>query len=616
MLRSHVSAALGLLAAVAFLSGCSAREEAGLSLFDGKPARSMPADQKANYQEQMKAPIGAPAPPQFQDLHTGSAGPAGPAGPMAMGGASSPRPAPNLNGMPVAGSAPTPKPIVSPDMYVSSTYIGGSGERDRVEKLVREGVLVDGKRVKLEAFPHDYAQTFPIPTDRALNLVVDTERSKIVEQGEHTYLQVGLQAQKGEAPRRPPLNLALVLDRSGSMDDEGKMEYARLAAARLVDGLLPGDRFALVTFDDDAQLLVPSRRAGDRRAIQKKLAAIQPGDSTNIYDGLKLGYAEVAKHAAPDSVNRVLLLSDGEVTAGVQDEETFGKLVTQNAAREIQTTAIGLGVQYDERLMLGLAQEGRGNYHFIKDAGDAGRVFKKELEELTHTVAQAVRLRIVLAPGVGLVRVLGSRQLGAGETQELKTEEKRLDRKAYEELGIRTDRQRLKEEPGIKMLIPSFYRGDSHVVMLELAVPPGRGSRKLADVFLTYKDLPGRANRKLAAAAAIRYTPSRGEMVASVKRSVTKNLLGFRTGEVLTRAADLVGQGRYSEAVKLVDERMAVLGLAAKEWGDRDLDRDGRLLDRYRRVLADLGRGRTLASAELGEYVKKSLTYAGYELTR
>lgn len=508
------------------------------------------------------------------------------------------------------------KAVYNPNVYVTSTYLGGSGERDRVEKLVREGVLVDGKRVKLEAFSRNYAQAFTIPTKQALSLAVDTERSRIIQSGDHTFLQVGLQAQKGEAPRRPPLNVVLVIDRSGSMGSEGKMEQAKLAAARMVDGLTGHDSFALVAFDDSANLLVPSEPVQDRAALRRQIESLAPGGGTNIYDGLEIAYREVTKHATADTVNRVLLLSDGDVTAGTQDPAAFRTLAGENAARDIQTTTIGLGVQYNEELMLGLAQEGRGNYHFIKDAADAKAVFAKEMDELTHSVAVAVRLRIQLADGVGLVRILGSRQLTGAETQQAKTEEKRIDRKAYEELGIRTDRQKQKDEPGIKMLIPNFYRGDSHVVMLELVVPPGSGSRKLADVFLKYKDLARRGNQSVQASASIRYTPNRSEMIASVNRTVKKNLLGFQTGEALSQAAALIGEGRVADAVKLVDERMVVLGLAAKEWQDRDLDRDGRLLDRYKTVLSELGQNRQLASAELGQYVRKSLTYSGYELTR
>jgi len=516
------------------------------------------------------------------------------------------------------GSVPsdTWDPVYNPNAYLSSTYIGGSGERDRVEKLIREGVVVQGRRVRLEAFPRSYAQAFPIPTRTALNLIAGTERTKIVQQGDHTFLQVGLQAMKGEAPRRPPLNLALVIDYSGSMGDEQKLEFAKAAALRLVDRLHPDDVLSLVAFDDSARLLIPAGKVRDKARVKARIAALTPGSGTNIYDGLRLGHREARKFATPEAVNRVILLSDGEVTAGVSDPRQFEKLVAADVDHDIQTTAVGMGVAFNEELMLAIAREGKGNYHFIRDAADTQRVFAQELDELTHVVAKAIRLRIRLADGIGLVRVLGAATLDAEQARRVKVEEKKIDRKVYEELGIASNRQREPEEPGLKLLIPSFYRGDHHVVMLELAVPRGTGRRKVADVFLKYKDLVGKANRETRATVTVDYTPRREEMIASIDRNVKKNLLGFQTGETLSEAAALIERGRIAEAVRKLDERMVVLGVAAREWGDRDLDRDGRLLDRYKMVLAQLHRQPQLADSDLGQYLRKSLTYSGYTLTR
>src|SRR5205823_13182059 len=187
------------------------------------------------------------------------------------------------------------------------------------------------------------------------------------------------------------------------------------------------------------------------------------------YEGLHLGHREARMYAAPDSVNRVILLSDGEVTAGVSDLHQFEQLVSAAAEQDVQTTTVGVGVDFNEELMLAVAREGKGNYHFLRDAADTQRVFAQELEELTHVVAKAIRLRIRLADGVGLVRVLGASTLSSGETQQVKAEEKRIDRKVADELGIARNRQHEPDEPGLKLLIPSFYRGDHHVVMLELA---------------------------------------------------------------------------------------------------------------------------------------------------
>lgn len=515
-----------------------------------------------------------------------------------------------------AAITPKPRALRHPNLYLSNSYIGGSGARDRIEKLIRNGVLIDGKRVKLEAFPLSYAQAFPIPTRTALNLIADTERGKIVREGDHTYLQVGLQAIQGEAPRRPPLNVVLVIDCSGSMGQEGKLEAAKAAAIQLVERLRGNDILSVVTFDDNARILWPARKVGDTARLKREIAALAPGSGTNIYDGLKSSYAQAQRYAGREGVNRVILLSDGEVTSGVTDPVEFQRLAAAQVDREIQTTTVGMGVDFNEELMLAIAREGKGNYHFIKDGADTQTVFAKELEELTHVVARAVKLRVRLADGVGLVRALGATTLDEAQTRQVKAEEKKIDRKVYEELGIAANRQKEEDEPGIKLLIPNFYRGDHHLVMLEVAIPPGHGTRRVADVFLKYKDLVARANREANATVDVEYTPDRAAMIASIDRNVKKNLLGFQTGEALTEAASLISQGRVAEAARKIDERMVVLGVAAREWRDRDLDRDGALLDRYKTVLARLRERPQLAGAEFGQYLKKSLTYAGYTLTR
>ena len=520
---------------------------------------------------------------------------------------------------------PKPQAVYNPNMYVADTYIGGNGEHDRLAKLIQAGVLVDGRRVKLEAFTHNYAQAFPIPQYTALNLSADTVQSRIIQSGAHTYLQIGLQAMKGELPRRPPLNLALALDRSGSMRDEHKLEYAKAAAAKLVDSLTPADTFALVAFDDKADVLVPAQHVTDKARIRRLLNALQPGGGTNIYEGLSRAYAQVHKNVSLDGVNRVILLSDGQVTVGVNDPQRFHHLAATQVDADVETSAVGVGVEFNEDLMLSLARDGKGNYHFLKDGADTGQVFARELDELTHVVAKAVMLRVQLAPGVGLIRVLGAPVLDANQTAQVKADEKKMDVKVAEELGIASNRQHVPEEPGIKMLIPAFYRGDSHVVMLEIKVPPqneagsqsGPGAAcKIADVSVKYKDLTTMTNRSANTAVSVEYTVGRDDMIYSVNRAVKKNLLGFQTGEALTQSAALIDQGRVGEAIQKVDERRTVLNVAAQQWNDRDLQQDGALLDRYKSVLAQLNTRGQLAGGDFGQYLKRTLTYNGYQMTR
>ena len=295
---------------------------------------------------------------------------------------------------------------------------------------------MDGKRVKLEAFTNNYAQTFPIPQHTALSVSADTVQSKIITSGAHTYLQIGLQAMKGELPKRPPLNLALVIDRSGSMADEHKLEFAKSAAIQLVNSLAPSDTFALIAFDDSVNVLVPAQRVTNKAHIRHLISALQPGGGTNIFDGLSRAYQQVRKNVSAEGVNRVILLSDGQVTSGVNDPQQFHHLAASEVDQDIETSAVGVGVEFNEDLMLSLARDGKGNYHFLKDGADTQRVFAQELDELTHVVAKAVKVRVQLAPGVGLIRVLGAQTLDKTQTALVKKDEKKIDRKVAEELGI------------------------------------------------------------------------------------------------------------------------------------------------------------------------------------
>ena len=501
------------------------------------------------------------------------------------------------------------------DAWVSSTYMGGEGARERLAKLIDEGVMVGGEMVKLEAFTREYSQSFAVPTDRGLAVSALTERAKIVRQGGETYLQVGLQAINREAPERPPLNVCLVIDRSGSMSDAGKLEYARQAAVQVLKSLADSDTVAVVTYDDTVDVLAPATKASNRGSIIPKIEDLTPGGSTNIHAGLENGYAELRKHLSPQTLNKLILLSDGQVTAGIADPNEFARLCAGAFdGDDIETTSIGMGLDYDEQLMMAIAREGKGNYHFIRGAPAIGDILDDELEQLTQIVAKAVRLRIELADDVELLGILGSRELEDEEVAAVKHTERAQDERIRRELGITADREDIDDEPGIKMMIPQFAMGTSHVVMLQIKVPPGRGTREIATAHLKYKDIIFARNREEAAEATIEYTESQDAAYASIRQPVKKNELGFRTGEALKVAAALLQRGEYGKAAEVVDEQMAVLGVAAQEWNDQDLDRDGELLAAYRQVIADAGT-QIASNPELGDYLVKSLTYAAYQRT-
>jgi len=254
-------------------------------------------------------------------------------------------------------------------------------------------------------------------------------------------------------------------------------------------------------------------------------------------------------------------------------------------ARGVLTTSVGLGTDFDEETMLSIAREGSGSYHFVRRAGDIGDILTDELEERAQAVAQALRLRIELGEGVVATRVYGSRMLDEQEQARVRRTEVATDRRLARELGITRDRQR-DEERGLRIHLPTFRRGDQHVVLMELEVPPGTGADRIAHVTLDYKDLLSRGNRTATADVDAERTRDREAATASTQRTVKRTVLAFQAGEALQGAASRLQSGDVGGARELLGERQRLLNAASDLWNDPALARGARLLGRYDRVLA------------------------------
>ncbi len=210
------------------------------------------------------------------------------------------------------------------------------------------------------------------------------------------------------AEDRAPVNIAVVLDCSGSMSGE-KLDHARSAAHALVDQLSPSDRLAFVTFGTGVRTLIPSTPCfPDAKArMHGLLDQLSDMGGTNISAGLQDGLAEVRAHAGDYAVNRVILISDGLANQGVTSK--YGLVQISRAAREskVSVTSLGVGVDFDEDLMEQLAENGGGNYGFLRTGGDLHAVFQRELTQLSTLVASSAALTVHLGPGVKLEEVYG-----------------------------------------------------------------------------------------------------------------------------------------------------------------------------------------------------------------
>ena len=202
-----------------------------------------------------------------------------------------------------------------------------------------------------------------------LQLKLVPERDYVVKNlPQEIVVKIDLSAIAGkEKSRRTPLNLAVVLDKSGSMTG-AKLEKTKQAAMQLVDRLAPNDIFSLVIFSDTAQVLLPAQKVEDKDALKEKIQSIEANGSTALYAGVKMGADQIQEYFSSKRINRVILLSDGLANVGPSSPRQLRLLGSDLAERGISVTTIGVGDDYNEDLMAGLAEASDANYYYVQDA--------------------------------------------------------------------------------------------------------------------------------------------------------------------------------------------------------------------------------------------------------
>jgi Ca-activated chloride channel family protein len=209
-------------------------------------------------------------------------------------------------------------------------------------------------------------------------------------------------AQVGE---RAPVDLAVVIDTSGSMRKQGKIQMARAAASRLASALSPGDELAMVGFSDRAYTFVLPQ-AANLNGVDDALAALHVGGETNLAAGIQRGGDEVFAGVS-EGVKRVVIVSDGYPTVGDTSGDGLAEQIAALRARGVAVSTIGLGVDFDEDLLARLSGSGGGSYAFADDPNALESAFRRELERTATLVARDTRVHVELPAGVELVEFVG-----------------------------------------------------------------------------------------------------------------------------------------------------------------------------------------------------------------
>lgn len=214
-------------------------------------------------------------------------------------------------------------------------------------------------------------------------------------------LRIGIKGREPSEADRKPRTLTFVIDCSGSMADGGRLELVRRMVKDMIASLRPEDRIGIAVYEGRGRELLEHVYAGDLRRIDAALDSLAPGGSTNVGEGLMVGYGMARRVFRSDSVNRVILCTDGVTNTGMTDIESIVGVSRGGSGGRIHLTAVGVGMgNYNDALLEQLADRANGHYEYIDDDGEARRFVGKYLGGGFDVIAQDVKIQLEFNPGL------------------------------------------------------------------------------------------------------------------------------------------------------------------------------------------------------------------------
>lgn len=452
--------------------------------------------------------------------------------------------------------AARPMRFLPRSLYFENTYLGGVAAAIERQRRLDEAWGTSA--------PYQHAdlgnQAFDTPPTDGLGLTVALDRSW-QERAGTVLLQVGIRGSERYGWRRPPLDVAAVIDPSVLLSAPAAVERAVLA---LVRQLGPQDKLGLVLASSPPQVLAMPQRLRDIRTglaehIEQLGTHGNRAPSAALAEAMVLAGAQLAGAAGggvPGTRTVILLTGLPDPSAIEQGRAAAHQLALEG----VVTSVLQLAGGPQHSSWWTIADAGQGNYHrldsnaALADAVDS--LVASELSSLARVVARLVRVNIRLARGVHALRILGSRQLTEEEVQDVKAREQATDRQLAATLGVTADRG--DDDDGLQTVIPYFYGGDSHVILVELYIEqPGA----VADVSLRYKDMVRLGNAEVHASAMLSATPRADSMQ---QREVLRNAQQFNLASSLRQAAALLARGQAAAARRTLEEARDSLELSSQ----------------------------------------------------
>jgi Ca-activated chloride channel family protein len=411
-----------------------------------------------------------------------------------------------------------------------------------------------------------------------------------LEQDDEVHLLLELVAPPASDAGAPRLehNVVVVLDRSGSMAG-GRLEAAKEALVRVVERLDDRDRFGLVVFDQQAEVVVPAGRVGDsgRPDILRGIRDVRPGGTTDLSAGYFRGLQE-ARRVCGEAGATIVLVSDGHANSGIVDPTALRQTAARAAGQLITTSTVGIGEGYDDTILDTVATGGQGNHSFAHDGDGAAHAVCQEVDGLLSKVVQAANVLVSPTSAVSAVEVLNA-------------------------LPVRP------VEGGLMVELGDLYAGETQRLALRFDVPviAALGLAEVAELTVGYVSLPDLVQHTVSIPVTVNVVPAdlaagrvrdpkvvEEVLFASVQKRKRESLDAMRSGD-LDAARTSLTEGRATasrlpESPALSQER---------QWIDRtlcELDDRG-LAYSSRRTSSDVNKWkRGTASRDVGGEVDLS----------
>lgn len=354
-----------------------------------------------------------------------------------------------------------------------------------------------------------------------VTLTVTPEKKVIPSDGNRdAIVEIAVQAKDANVKRSAPINLAVVLDRSGSMAG-AKLEKARQAAAVALDQLGPEDYFSLVVYDDTAEVLIAAQKAVDKEALKARIQGIRDGGSTALYSGVEAGAAQIRKYLDKEKVNRVILLSDGMANVGPSSPSDLARLGKELRDEGMGVSTVGLGEDYNEDLMTALAEASHANYYYVQNVEKLPGIFSDELGTVKSVVARNVRVTITLPDNVKPKGILG-------------------------EDAIKFEGQ------SVTIPLSDLYGSQVRRFLVVCEAPKGEAELQLAKVSLSYEDATSGQALSDTQVASVTRSQDAKVVEASIQIKVATEVAVTQNRLTKAAAVKLADEGRAKDAADLL----------------------------------------------------------------